>query len=366
MRHMVSAIALLGSVMTWPAMAQDVEVFGAFDQTPGNVTVSGDGRVFVSMHQLFQPSLAVAEVVDGELVPFPNAAWSDHGVAGDPGGKLNAVLGIQATADGRVWMLDNGVGTGNSPKLVAWDLASDSLAQVIDMPAGAVSEASFLNDLAVDMSHGAIFIADTAFGPNPALVVVDIATGAARRVLEADTSTAMENIETAVDGKALAFMQPDGSSFNPRFGVNSIALDANDEWLYFGPFSGTSMYRVRTADLIDGSLDNGALAARVERFADKPLSDGISVDTAGNVYISDVTTSAIGVIDGTTREYRVLLQDDGLIAWPDSFSFDGNGRVLATVTQLHRAPFMNGGENALTPPFNILQFDGLAAGVPGR
>lgn len=355
--------AVLAVAIAVPAAAQDLEVFAAVDATPGNVTVSADGRVFVSMHQLYQPGFAVAEVVDGSLVPFPNAAWSDHAVAADK--KLHAVLGIQATADGRVWMLDNAVGTGQPAKLVAWDLAAGA-AEVVTVPADVVSPASFLNDLAVDLTNGAVYMADTAFGPNPAIVVVDLATGAARRVLEADASTSVEDHETAVAGKPLMFMQPDGNAFNPRFGVNSIALDGADEWLYFGPFSGTSLYRVRTADLRDTSLDGAALSAKVERFADKPLSDGISVDNAGNVYVSDVTASAIGVIDGASREYRVLFQDDELIAWPDSFSFGPEGKVYATLTQLHRAPFMNNGENGLKPPFNIVRFDGLAAGVTGR
>ncbi len=347
------------------ARAGELEVVAELANTPGNITVAPDGRTFVSMHQLFQPGFAVAELIDGALVPFPNAAWSDHSVASE--NKLNAVLGIQASADGLLWMLDNGVGTGQPPKLVAWDLAADDVARTIAIADPVVAPNSFLNDLAVDLSNNAIYIADTAFGPNPALVVVSLADGSARRVLEADVSTAMENIPTAVKGKELAFLQPDGSSVNPRFGVNSIALDAANEWLYFGPFSGTSLYRVRTADLVDAGLDPARLAARVERYADKPISDGISIDNAGNVYISDVSASAIGVISGADRSYRQAQQDDELIAWPDSFSFGPDGYVYATLTQVHRAPFMNGGgAGSLRPPFKIVRFKGLAPGVPGR
>ena len=172
---------------------------------------------------------------------------------------------------------------------------------------------------------------------------------------------------TAVKGQELAFLQPDGSVVIPRFGVNSIALDGANEWLYFGPFSGTGLYRVRTADLADAGLSPDALAARVERYADKPISDGIAIDNDGNIYISDVSASAIGVIPSTDRNYRHEQQDDDLIAWPDSFSFGPDGYVYVTLTQVHRAPFMNGGgEGSLRPPFNIVRFKGLAPGVTGR
>ncbi len=59
--------------------------------------------------------------------------------------------------------------------------------------------------------------------------------------------------------------------------------------------TGTSMYRVRTRDLLDESLDESSLRARVERYGDKPLSDGSTVDSAGNVYITAIADDAIGV-----------------------------------------------------------------------
>ena len=185
-----AAAALLLAIST--ATAGELEIVAELPHTPGNITLSQGGRVFVSMHQLFQPPFAVAELIDGALIPFPNAAWSDHSVASD--NKLNAVLGIQAAADGLLWMLDNGVGTGQPAKLVAWDLAAGSLAHNIALAPPAVAPNSFPNDLAVDLTNNRVYIADTAFGPNPALIVVNIADGSARRVLEAHVSTAMEDI----------------------------------------------------------------------------------------------------------------------------------------------------------------------------
>ena len=94
------AAGLALALATAPA-AQDLEVVAALMAAPGNISVSAAGRIFVSLHQLYQPAIAVAELVDGALVPFPNAAWNDRATAG--GDRFNAVLGLQVDADERLW-----------------------------------------------------------------------------------------------------------------------------------------------------------------------------------------------------------------------------------------------------------------------
>ncbi len=358
------AVAAVICAISPIARAQDgLTVEAELDMAPGNLTHSADGRTFISLHQLYMPPFAVAEIVDGDPVPFPDASW--HDPASPPDARLFAVLGVQVDAEGILWMLDDAVGFDAQPKLVGWDLAANALHQVVDLGA-AVAPNSFLNDLAVDRTHDAVYITDTAFGPNAALVVVDLTAGTARRVLDSHPTTMPEDVELAIEGTPVRFMQPDGSTANPRFGADAIALDAADEWLYFGALSGTALYRVATADLRDATLDDAALGARVERFADKPLSDGIALDNAGNVYITDIAASAIGVIHAGDRSYRVLHQDRDLLAWPDALSYGPDGRMHVSSTQLHRSPVLNGGENAVVPPFLLTSFASLAEGTVGR
>ena len=71
-----------------------------------------------------------------------------------------------------------------------------------------------------------------------------------------------------------------------RGGVDGIAL--GPEWLYFAALSGSELYRVRLRDLRDEQLPESQLAKRVERYSLKPLSDGLSIDIEGNVYVTDV------------------------------------------------------------------------------
>ena len=171
-------------------------------------------------------------------------------------------------------------------------------------------------------------------------------------------------MDLVIDGEAVEIRQADGSTVRPRIGVNPIALDTKGEWLYFGPMHGTSLYRVRVEDLLDESLAPGVLAGKVERYGRKPVSDGISIDSEDNIYVTDIANNAIGVID-KSREYRIYIQDQRL-SWPDAFSFGPDGRLYTVSNQLHRSAPLHGGEQAATPPFYIFAFEPLAAGVSGR
>ena len=71
------------------------------------------------------------------------------------------------------------------------------------------------------------------------------------------------------------------------------------------------------------TLDAAALASKVEDFAAKPLTDGLTSDDDGNVYLSDMEHSAVHRLspDG---HLQTLLRDPRL-RWPDGFSFGPDG-----------------------------------------
>ncbi|QKT04518.1 hypothetical protein HUS23_12230 [Ectothiorhodospiraceae bacterium 2226] len=364
MRQVVLALGLVVALVVplGAAQAAELERWAEVDVAPGNITVSERGHVLISLHQFFEPNVRVAEVAaDGRLTPFPNPLWA-RGVS-QAGEGVDTVLGIQAAGD-LVWMLDNGMRGGQTPRLVAWDLERDALAHAIELPPPATVEGSFVNDLAVDVEAGYVYIADPAGGSDAALIAVEIETGEARRLLQGHASVVPEDVDLLIEGEPVQVRRPDGSLQRPRVGVNPIALDADGEWVYFGPMHGLSLYRVRAADLRDTGLDDEALAERVERYADKPISDGISIDTAGNIYVTDLAGSAIGVIDAQ-RRYRVLAADARLL-WPDALSYAPDGHMYVVANQLHRSARLNAGEDVSEPPFAIFRFRPLAEGMVGR
>jgi len=53
-----------------------------------------------------------------------------------------------------------------------------------------------------------------------------------------------------------------------KAGADGIAADVNYEWLYCGLLSGHTIYRARFADLLDESLSDAELDARVYALQD--------------------------------------------------------------------------------------------------
>ena len=335
---------------------------------PGNIAVTDYGRIIVSMHQFYEPQLRVGELVfeDGgttvSVKPFPNAEANGEGTA--DGLKLDTVLGLQCDQRGVVWMLDNGMRGGSLPKLISWVASKDRIGRVIYIPPPATVEGSFLNDLAVDMKRAMCYIADPVAGGKDALIVVNLRSGLSRRVLQGHPSVVPDDADMVIEDRPLEISRPNGSTVRPRIGVNPIVLDAQSEWVYYGPMTGGSLYRIPAEALADPALDDAALAQKIERYADKPHCDGISIDSADNIYISEIEANAVGVI-APDRSYRRLFQDEQL-SWPDAFSYGPRRYMYVVAAQLHRSKVLAGGVDRTEMPFRILRFRPLAPGILGR
>ena len=356
-------VVLLFSSIFNPAVGKTsgIEIVAEFplEHPPGNIAITPQGKLIMSQHQFFGAPLRIVEVMDNEsVVAFPNQAWSSKPNYNGVG--LHTVLGLRSDENGVVWMLDRSSGNGQPGKIVAWDTINDKLYQVIYIPQPIIKDSPFLNDLAVDLEHNAIYITDTAGGNDSALIVVDLNTGFSRRVLEGDRSTSPEDIEMVIDNRTITV-----AGEPAQIGVNPITVDPDNQWVYYAPMSGRSLYRIATADLLDESLSPKELSSKVQRYGDKPICDGITVDGAGNVYITSITDNAIGVVDKSGK-YRTLYQDDKLLRWTDGMAFSTDNYVYVTVNQLHNSPPLNNGENAAQTPFYLVRFPALASGKVGR
>ncbi|MEL6555853.1 MAG: L-dopachrome tautomerase-related protein [Cyanobacteria bacterium J06621_11] len=333
------------------------EIFTQPDHGPGNVAVSSEGRVFITLHQAFDPETHVVEVFsDGTHKPFPSEDWQNE--INTEGVGFVAPLGIQVDQNNTLWVIDNG---STPPRLVGWDLTQDKLSKVLALPQPVTGNASFVNDVAIDLKHNAAYFADMVGDEGPAIIVADLDTHQVRRVLIDHPSVQAEpDAKMIIEGREVR--RRDGQPHSN--GLNPITLDHNSEWVYYGAMHGTSLYRIKTADLLNTDLSEEALGQRVERYGDKPVSDGITIDHAGNVYITDVTGMGIGVTkpDGS---YELLFSDETLI-WPDSLSIGPDNMIYAAINQLNRAADLNAGEDISEPPFMVIRFPALTDASVGR
>jgi len=294
---------------------------------PAGLTVTPQGNYLLSVSFGEKPQNRVVEVSRaGQSSPFPTPAISQAA----PGETLtlDAVEGLQMDKEGLVWMLDNGRRSEITPKVVAWHYAHKRLHRVYNLVPPALISSSVLDDLVLDPEHPFIYISDPASGADAALIVLDTTTGLARRVLQGHPSVVpVAGLELMIDGQNLQTIRLDGTVADPDGGIDPIALDRKGEWLYFGPMRSQRLYRVRTEFLRNPEISASKLAGYVEEYAAKPLCDGITLDSKGNVYLSDLAGKAIGMISAGSKEYSVLVTDPRLL-WPDGLCFGADGRLV--------------------------------------
>ena len=90
-----------------------------------------------------------------------------------------------------------------------------------------------------------------------------------------------------------------------------------------------TMYRVRVADLNNEQLRADELAARVDTYAtNRGQCDGITMDNADNLYLTDVENGAITVLD-SSRNYVTLVSHPNR-RWPERMSVGPDGYVYVT------------------------------------
>ncbi|MDJ0698399.1 MAG: L-dopachrome tautomerase-related protein [Woeseiaceae bacterium] len=362
-------IAFLGSVVLWvrhgggeaypdlstaPVLSGDAldEVL-SYPEPIGNVAVSRNGRVFFTVHPESRPlGNRLLEYVEGAAVPYPDLTSQLD--------LFDAVLGIVIDRNDRLWTIDHGNHGLREPRLMAFDLRDGAIVvdHVFDgtiAPAG-----SFVQDLQVSRDGRTVVIADTSFWrKRPAIIVFDTETRAARRVLENHHALAAEPFVIVSGSRQMSFA---GGMLSYRGGVDGMALD--DEWLYFGALSGSGLYRIRLSDLRDEAVPASQLAARVERYSDKPLSDGFSADLEGNVYVTDVEHNSVFIV-GEDREARTLISSGGL-RWPGSLSFGPDGWLYVADSALSDVVFKSKDHIKNSGPYKIFRFRPGTEGTPGH
>lgn len=338
--------------------ADSLEVVANLPTPPGNVAVSKTGRVFITLHPEAHPELKVVEIRDGKMVPYPNMAFQKEGT-GVP--FFRDVLSLRIDQQNRLWTLDTGFHGVHNVRLLAFDLATGAVVHEYNFARNIAGIGSHFNDFQVSPDGNHIYIADASFfAKTPALVVYDVKMHAARRLLQSDPALISRPFVPVVQGRRMSIF----GLVDIRPGVDSIALDAAGEWLYFGAVSASKLYRIQTSVLNDTTLSSEQLAKRIEPYADKTMTDGITMDLDGNLYLTALEHSAILRL-GKDRQLEKLVQSDRL-RWPDGFSFGPDGWLYVTCSSLHQVIGLSPSSIAEHAPYQVFRIKLATKGIPGH
>lgn len=332
--------------------ASVVETVAQLPEAPGNLAVSADGRVFFNFHPEARPEMKVAEWVDGKAVPFPDASFD----------LFETPFSLRIDRQGRLWTLDTGFHGLRHPRLLAFDLGTRKLAHRWDIPGDVAGLGSYVQDLQVSPDGKQVFLADLGVvSRKPALLVYDVERNIGRRVLTRHPSVLDRPFLIDAKGTKMVLL---GGLFAMHPALDSIGLDAEGKWLYYGAMSGERLYRVRTKDLLDETLSPSQLSSQIEDYGPKPQSDGITLDTAGNVYLTDVEHGAISILN-PDRQLRTLVRDPRW-RWADGLSFGPEDWLYVTDSALQEVLLKSRSHMRAAAPYFIWRFRTGIPGTPGH
>ncbi|MGH6643863.1 MAG: L-dopachrome tautomerase-related protein, partial [Bradyrhizobium sp.] len=280
-----------------------------------------------------------AETGPARLTAFPSRQGNVVDAA--PERSLRNVLGFYVDRrNGWLWALDMGfvAGEAESPagsqKVLVLDLKSGRTVKRIALDGVADRRASFLNDIVVDERRRVAYISDSGSRSAPnnkvGLIVVDFATGAARRVLDRDPSLQVE------PGVKVISHGADVWPGNPLLiGINGIALSPDSRTLYWTVTTGTRARAIPTAVLRKAGSTEEQISASIQDLgAVGGNTDGIVTDAIGNLYITDVTRDGIVKYDPRTKAMSLIASDED-VHWPDTPAIQPGGDLIFTSSALN-------------------------------
>jgi sugar lactone lactonase YvrE len=320
------------------------------------VTVSRTGRLFVNYPRWSDMYLnAVVEVLpDGSSRPFPDERWNGWDRKPDTArDHFVCVQSVVVDASDALWVLDPAAPMLTSPvpggaKLVQIDLATNRAARVIQFGPEAVRPDSYLNDVRFDLTTGTAYITDSGAG---GLVIVDLASGHARRALDGHPSVrAEEGTQIVVGGKPVL----DARGRPPMFHSDGIALSHDGAYLYYQPITAKTLYRIPTRVLRDQHATAAAVESAVERYASTFPVDGLWIDAQDRIYLTDITHTAISRLLPDRRIERLVV--DERLQWPDTFTQAPDGTMYVTTSHINHSATYNRGKSVRRRPYGVFAF----------
>ncbi len=333
-----------------PVLSPKVETVAEFGKhQPIGVGMSRDRRFFVTFPKTAENyDYGLAEIVGGQRRPYPNAEWNQWDSL-KPQDRFVNVQAAVVDQTNTLWVLDPANPSEEPPivagiKLLKINLGTNQVERIYrfeDLP----RERTGLNDVRIDTRRQVAYLSDAKRG---AIVVLDLASGKSRSVLEGHKSTQADpEFKLKIDGQEVKDNK--GKSFSSN--VNGIALTDDFRYLYYRPITQTKLFRIATEYLINPALSAAELASHVEEMAETGVSHGMIADAKGNIYLTDSPAKAVRYLT-PDRRLETLARDSRFL-WPDTFAVGPDGYLYMTAAQIHRTKRYNNGQDKVDYPFRL-------------
>ncbi|WP_446919790.1 SMP-30/gluconolactonase/LRE family protein [Klebsiella pneumoniae] len=350
-RKRMYAVAIVSTLLSFNSSAETTKLETVVESPyqANGIAVAQDGRIFLGLPRWVQKnSFSVGLVKDGKVVPYPGDSWNEWSNKNNPQNhfiNINA-LRIEPDMPGSLWVVDCAEGRGGS-KLVEIDTAKNAInrvyhfdSKIVPVPGGC------LNDVRIVGKYA--FLTESGLG---AIIVLDLETNKARRVLSASKKTkAVSGKVAVIDG--VAEKTPEGTI--PVVNADGIEISPDKQWLYFCMPLGGDLWRVRIDDLLNTKLSEKDIDKRVENMGVMIPVGGILMLKDGSMLLSDVENHAIKLRhpDGSLTE----IISSPLLDWPDAMAIGPDGKIYTDAAQANKTPSNNGGKDATKAPFRVLRF----------
>jgi hypothetical protein len=293
---------------------------------------------------------SVVRFKDGKFEPFPDVQWNSWVEGADPSSMLVNVNAIHDDRAGGLWIVDTGSPEfGGDPlpggaKLVNVEIATGKISQVFTFESNIAKAGSYIDDVRI---HGRIaYLTDAG---QPGIIVLDLDSGSARRVLENHHSvTASDDRPIVVDGKTLT--GPDKKPLKVH--SDPFELSPDGHWLYYGPLEGP-WSKVPTAILENSAATPEEVAGAVQPWADLPPVGGTAMASDGTLYFSDLKSDTIRKRTPDGKIADVI--SDARLHWVDAMYLDEEGGLWMPAAQLDRVPLFNDGVSKLKLPISVFR-----------
>ncbi len=288
------------------------------------VTVSDKGRLFANFPRWREGVInSVVEVVNGEAKSYPDESWNNWEIGKPLKDSVFVAVQSVVACKNKLYVLDTRnplfQGVQGAPRIFVFDLSTNKPDRIYVFNQEGYHKDSYINDIRIDESTNRAYFTDSG---HAGLVVLDLESGIAKRVLDNHPSTLAETNELII-GETI---------WKNTVHSDGIALDTTNNLLYYHSLTGYTLYAVPTKVLSFGTDEE--VQKSILNIQKTPAPDGMIFDRKGNLYLADLEKNTIVARDSEGN--LITIAEGEKVRWADTFSIYNN-ELYYTNSRIHEA-----------------------------